>query len=61
MSEGREKEYKAIIWTKDLAQPGQRVTIVATSLDDAKKRLEVEHGEGTVFDLHNEEDANRPR
>jgi len=50
-----------MIWTKDPGRPGQRVTVFATSLDDARKRLEEEHGEGTVFDLHTEEEANKPR
>jgi len=61
MNQGPETEYKAVIWTKESTRPGQRVTVSATSLDDAKERLEAVYGEGTVFDLHQEEDANRPR
>lgn len=61
MTDGQTREYRAMIWTKDPARPGQRVTVLATSLDDARKRLEEEHGEGTVFDLHTEEEANKPR
>ncbi len=60
MSDRVEREYHAIVWTKDV-QHGQRVTIWAADLDEARKRLEQQYGQGTVFDLHNEEDANRPR
>ena len=54
-------EYRAIIWTTDASTPGQRVTVVAKGLDEARKKLEGQYGNGTVFDLHNEEDASRPR
>jgi hypothetical protein len=30
-------------------------------LEEAKKMLEAEHGAGTVFNLHDEEDAEKPR
>jgi hypothetical protein len=55
------KTYKAMIWENDPQKPGLRVTVLAESLDDAKKQLEARYGEGRVFDLHNEEDAARPR
>ena len=55
----RAKLYKAMVWVED--QPGQRVSVRAESLDEAKKSLEARYGEGNVFDLHNEEDAARPR
>jgi len=38
-----------------------RVTVLAETLDEAKEKLEVDHGQGTVFDLHCEEDAEKPR
>jgi len=50
-----------MIWEDDPHKLGQRVSVLAESLDDAKKQLEAEYGEGRVFDLHNEEDAVRPR
>jgi hypothetical protein len=53
------KIYKAIIWDDDPAKPGRRVSVPAENVQDAKKRLEEEYGEGHV--LHNEEDAVRPR
>jgi hypothetical protein len=54
------KVYQAIIWD-DPAKPGRRVSIFAENLQDAKKRLEEEYGEGHVFNLLTEEDAVRPR
>ena len=50
-----------MIWLKDPNQPGKRVSVLAGSLDEARQLLEEQHGAGTVFDLHNEDDANRPR
>jgi hypothetical protein len=55
------KVYKAIIWVDDPNEPGQRVSVLAESADDARKKLEAEYGEGHVFNLHNEEDVSRPR
>ena len=55
------REYVAIIWTSDPNRPGQRVSVLAKSLADAKKKLEAEYGEGNVHDLHNEEDAKKLR
>lgn len=55
------KLYKAMIWLRDPDRPGRRVSVRAKSLEEAKEKLEAEYGEGTVFDLHNEEDAARPR
>lgn len=55
------KTYKAMIWKPDSDEPGQRVTVLADSLREAREKLEAEHGEGTVFDLHNQDDAARPR
>lgn len=54
------RPYVALIST-DPAQPAKRVTVLAQSLDDAMEQLEARHGKGTVFDLHSEEDAERPR
>ncbi len=55
------KLYRAMIWVSGSDRPGQRVSVLAESLGEAKKKLEAEYGEGSVFDLHNEEDAARPR
>ena len=55
------RPYRAMIWIRGSDRPGQRVSVIAETLSDAKKKLEAEHGEGNVFDLHNEEDAACPR
>jgi hypothetical protein len=55
------RPYKATIWGADPSAPGQRVNVLAASLGEARAKLEAEHSEGTVFDLHNEEDAARSR
>jgi hypothetical protein len=60
MADDDMRPYRAIIWVKDSA-PGQRVTVLARSLDEAKELLEARHGKGTVFDLHNEQDAQQLR
>ena len=53
--------YQAIVWKDGSDRPGQRVSVVAETLEDAKEKLEAEYGAGNVFDLHNAEDATRPR
>lgn len=55
------KTYKAMIWEDYPRKHGERVTVLAESLDEAKKQLEAKYGEGRVYDLHNEVDADRPR
>ena len=53
--------YGAMIGFSDPTIAGRKVTVVASSLDDARAKLEAEHGNGNVFGLHNEADAARPR
>lgn len=55
------RSYRAMIWIRGSDRPGQRVSVLAENLQEAKEKLEAEYGEGNVFDLHNEEDAARPR
>lgn len=55
------RTYKAIIWEDDPQKPGQRVTVEAENLDEAEKKLEEKYGEGRIYALYNEEDAERPR
>jgi hypothetical protein len=61
MDEDKMKIFNAMIWGDDPDKPGRRVTVLAKDLDDAKRQLEAKYGESHVFDLHNEEDAARPR
>lgn len=58
---GPTRVFKAMIWKSGSSDPGQRVSISAESLKDAREMLEAEYGEGSVFDLHAEDDAQRPR
>jgi hypothetical protein len=53
--------YRAMIWVRDSDRPGQRVSVLAKNLKDARKKLEAEYGEGNVFDLHNEANAAQSR
>jgi hypothetical protein len=55
------KTYKAMVWPNGPDEPGRRVSVQANSLEEAREQLEAEYGEGSVFDLHNEDDAARPR
>lgn len=58
------KLYHAIVWRKksDGSElPGLRVTTIARNLDEAEAQLEQEFGKGNVYDLHNKEDAEKPR
>lgn len=53
--------YNAMVWETDPNVPGRRVTVEAADLDDARRLLEAEYGEGNVYYLRNEEDAASPR
>jgi hypothetical protein len=55
------KVYRAMVWSDGPDQPGRRVSVMAVSLDHARQQLEAEYGQGSVFDLHNDDDAARPR
>ena len=55
-----DKLYRAIIST-DSGRPAQRVSVLAPDLESAMERLEAQYGRGNVFNLHNEEDAAKPR
>ncbi|WP_141325749.1 hypothetical protein VZQ01_25865 [Myxococcus faecalis] len=61
MTQKKLKEYKAFIWTPNLTWPGTPVTVMAVDGEEAFNLLEEKHGTRTVYDLHNEEDANTPR
>ena len=51
------KAYVATVWPNGPDEPGQRVSVEADSLEEAREQLEAEYGEGSVFDLRNAEDA----
>ncbi|MCB9688324.1 MAG: hypothetical protein H6735_25015 [Alphaproteobacteria bacterium] len=49
------------MWTKDSEKPGQRVTVRARNLDEARKLVEEQFGKEITCSIWNEEDANRTR
>ncbi len=55
------KLYRAMVWVANSGRPGRRVSVLAETLEEAKEKLEAEHGVGNVFNLHNEDDAAQPR
>jgi hypothetical protein len=55
------KRFRAMIWEEGTEEAGKRVSLEAESLNQARHELEAQYGEGSVFDLHDEEDASRPR
>ncbi|MGX4642657.1 hypothetical protein [Massilia sp. SYSU DXS3249] len=58
----RKRTYKALVWKPEPGVAGKRVTVFADSLEQARRKLEEEHGQGSVFDLHDDEpDAAAPR
>ena len=50
-----------MIWHTQAGSVGIRAIVLATSIDDARRKLEEEHGVGTVYDLHHQEEAGKPR
>ncbi|MBZ4408801.1 hypothetical protein K8640_11300 [Myxococcus sp. XM-1-1-1] len=57
MTQKNLKEYRAIILTRDLTQPGLPVTVMAATSPEAVMLLTKKYGNGNVFDVHNLRDA----
>lgn len=55
------REYNAIVWRKEPGRPGQRLTLEARSLDEARARVEAQLGADIVCSIWNEQDANQVR
>jgi hypothetical protein len=55
------KLYHAIVWQAAPEIPGERVSVWATDIAQAKELLEAKHGCGNVFNLHNKEQSEAPR
>lgn len=55
------REYQAVVWVGSVDQSGERVAFFAIDREDAKRQLRERYGEGVVFSLYNDEDANRKR
>ena len=56
-----QKLYKAMIWPDGENKPGQRVEVFAANPFEAREKIELEYETKEVFDLHNPEDAEKPR
>ena len=54
-------EYQAMVCDKKNNINGKRVNVAAIDINEARKLLEELYGKGNIFDLHNEQDANKPR
>jgi hypothetical protein len=54
-----QSEYVGMIWIAD--QPGIRLHLLATSLEEARALVIEQYGEGHVISLWNEEDASGAR
>ena len=54
------KLYQALVGEPD-SDKGRRVSIYAPDIQEAKRLLEEEYGEGNVVSVWNEEDASKPR
>jgi len=55
------KVFDAIIWDKEPDAVGQRVSVLASDIHEARRKLEIEYGEERIITLHNNDDANRIR
>jgi hypothetical protein len=53
------REYVGFVWIGD--EPGVRIRVTASSVDEARARVVEQYGRGHVISLWNEEDAARPR
>jgi hypothetical protein len=57
---GGTMEYKAIVWSGD-ERPGERLTVLAETLEEARQKLVADYGPKATISVWNEEDASRPR
>jgi len=54
------KEYQAVVGTDD-ELPGERITLLAETLEEARQKLAIDYGPNATMSLWNEDDANRLR
>jgi hypothetical protein len=53
--------YLAMAWPNGPDKPGERVSVLAKNLDEAKRLLEDTYGKGNIFYLRNPDDAKKTR
>jgi hypothetical protein len=59
--ERKVKLYHAIRWSQRQDSVGVRVNVWAQTLTEARRKLGADYGDENVYNLHNAEDANKPR
>ena len=59
--ENEKKLYQALVLVNKSAKIHRRVSLFAKNINEAMEILESEYGVGNVFNLYNEEDADRSR
>jgi len=60
MGEQKTREYQALVWVEGQDR-GERLSLFATSLDDARRQLEERYGREIKSSIWNEDDAAKPR
>ena len=61
MSDTNKRLYLAMLWRNGPDKPGERVSVLAKELHEARRLLEKVYGKDNVFNLHNPEDAKKIR
>ena len=61
MSDTDKRVYLAMVWRNGPEKPGERVSVLAKDLHEARRLLEEAYGKGNVFYLRNPEDAEKIR
>ena len=56
-----EREYRVIVWRPGTNSVGERLTVVANSSSEARKKVISDYGEDCTITIWNEEAAERPR
>jgi hypothetical protein len=54
---GMPQMYRALVWIGNTDGPGQRVSVLAGSLDEAAMKIRTTYGEEAIFRVHHEADA----
>jgi hypothetical protein len=60
VGEEKTRVYQALVWVEGQDR-GERLSLFATSLDDAKRQLKERYGQEIKSSIWNEDDARKPR
>jgi len=61
MSDANKRPYLATAWPNGPDKPGDRVSVLAKDIDEARRLSEDACGKGNIFNLHNPDDAKKIR